>query len=258
MAFNLLITMDIPKIKSMKGKEAITVLTCYDYSTARILEETGINIILVGDSLGNVVLGYETTQEVTVNDMVSHTGAVRRGAITSFIVTDMPYKSDENAEIAVKNANLLMDNGADAVKVEGKPEICKALISAGIPVMGHIGYLPQSADKPAVHKDFNLLLIQAEALQNAGCFAIVLEMVTSDIAKKITDFLTIPTIGIGAGPYCDGQVLVINDILGMFEDFKPKFVKRYASINDDIRKAVKAYKKDVKTGEFPGDEYSFG
>ena len=250
--------MDIPKIKSMKGKEAITVLTCYSYPMARILEEMGIDIILVGDSLGNVVLGYETTQEVTVNDMVRHTGAVRRGAITSFIVADMPYKSDENAEIAVKNANLLMDNGADAVKVEGKPEICKAIISTGIPVMGHIGYLPQSASKPEVHKDFNSLLMQAEALQNVGCFAIVLEMVTSDVAKKITDFLTIPTIGIGAGPYCDGQVLVINDILGMYEDFKPKFVKRYAHINDDIRKVVKAYKKEVKNGEFPGEEYSFG
>lgn len=249
--------MDIQKIKSMKGKEAITVLTCYGYPMARVLEEMGIDIILVGDSLGNVVLGYDTTKEVTVNDMVRHTGAVRRGAVSGFIVSDMPYKSDESVEMAVKNANLLMDNGADAVKVEGKPDICKALVSAGIAVMGHIGHLPQTAEKPVVHKDFNELFKQAEALQNAGCFAIVLEMVQSDIAKKITDFLTIPTIGIGAGPYCDGQVLVINDILGMYDNFKPKFVKRYAHINDDIRRAVKAYKKDVKTGEFPGEKYSF-
>jgi len=249
--------MDTLKIKSMKGQEAIVVLTCYGYPMARILEEMGIDMILVGDSLGNVVLGYETTKEVTVNDMVRHTGAVRRGAITSFIVADMPYKSDESKEMAVKNANLLMDNGADAVKVEGKPEICKVLVSSGIAVMGHIGHLPQTAEKPIVHKDRDKLLQEAKALEEAGCFAVVLEMVQTDVAKEITDSLKIPTIGIGAGPYCDGQVLVINDMLGMYEDFKPKFVKRYAHINDEIRKAVKAYKKEVRKGEFPGEEYSF-
>ncbi len=249
--------MDTVKIKSMKGKEAIVMLTCYDYNTAKILEEYGIDIVLVGDSLGNVVLGYETTKDVTMNDMIRHTGAVRRGGVTSFIVTDMPYKSDETKELAIKNANLLIDAGADAVKMEGKPDICRALVQNGIAVIGHIGHLPQTAEKPVVHKDFKELLMQAEVLQNAGVFAIVLEMVQSDVAKKITDFLSIPTIGIGAGPYCDGQVLVINDILGMYEDFKPKFVKRYANINDGIRKAVKAYKKEVKAGEFPGEEYTF-
>jgi len=240
-------------IKAMKGKEAITVLTCYSYPMARILEELGIDMILVGDSLGNVVLGYETTREVSVNDMVRHTGAVRRGAVSSFIVADMPYQSDSSKELAVRNANLLIDAGADVVKVEGKPEICKFLVQNGIAVMGHIGHLPQTAEKPTVHKEFDSLLKEAEMLQAAGCFAIVMEMVDKEVARKLTDFLTVPTIGIGAGPYCDGQVLVINDILGMFEDFKPKFVKRYANINNDIRKAVKAYKKEVKSGEFPGD-----
>jgi len=249
--------MDVGKIKSMKGKEAITVLTCYGYPMARVLEETGIDIILVGDSLGNVVLGYDSTKEVTMQDMVRHTGAVRRGAVSSFIVADMPYKSDENSEMAVKNANLLLDAGADCVKVEGKPDVVKALVANRIPVMGHIGHLPQTAEKPIVHKDFDELLKKAEMLQNAGAFAIVLEMVSSDVAKKVTDFLDIPTIGIGAGSYCDGQVLVINDMLGMYEDFKPKFVKRYAHINDEIRKAVKSYKKEVKAGEFPGDEFGF-
>jgi len=249
--------MTTAQIKSMKGNEAITVLTCYGYPMAKVLEEVGIDIILVGDSLGNVVLGYESTKDVTIQDMVRHTGAVRRGAVSSFIVADMPYKSDETSEIAVRNANLLMDNGADAVKVEGKPEIVKVLVANGIAVMGHIGHLPQTAEKPVVHKDFSELLKQAEMLQNAGAFAIVLEMVQNDVARKITDFLNIPTIGIGAGPYCDGQVLVINDMLGMYDDFKPKFVKRYAEINKDIRKAVSSYKKDVKKKEFPGEEFGF-
>ncbi len=248
--------MDIMKIKSMKGKEAIVVLTCYDYSTAKILEEEGVDIILVGDSLGNVVLGYDSTQEVTMNDMIRHTGAVRRGAVSSFIVSDMPYKSDDTTDLAVKNANMLIDAGADAVKVEGKPNIVRALVQNEIAVMGHIGHLPQTK-KPMVHRDFKELLTEAEALQNSGAFAVVLEMVQSEISQKLTDFLDIPTIGIGAGAYCDGQVLVINDILGMFEDFKPRFVKRYAKINDEIRKSVRAYKKDVRKGEFPDEEHSF-
>ncbi len=250
--------MNTLKIKSMKGKEAITVLTCYGYPMAKILEEVGIDIILVGDSLGNVVLGYDSTREVAMNDMVRHVGAVRRGAVSSFIVADMPYKSDRTMELAVENANLLVDAGADAVKVEGKPEICKALVQNGMAVIGHIGHLPQTAEKPFVHKDKDKLLQEAKALEEAGCFAVVLEMVQKDIAKEITDVLKIPTIGIGAGPYCDGQVLVINDMLGMYEDFKPKFVKRYATINDEIRKAVKLYKKEVRSGEFPGEEYGFG
>ena len=245
----------------MKGKEAIAVLTCYDYNTAKLLEEIGIDIILVGDSLGNVVLGYGSTKDVSMEDMIRHTGAVRRGAISSFIVADMPYKSDENAELAIKNAHELMEAGAEAVKVEGKPEICKALVRNGIPVMGHVGLLPQTAQEYKVrgrdNKEGEEIFKMAVDLEKAGCFAVVLESIPISLAKRITDYLEIPTIGIGAGPYCDGQVLVINDILGMFEDFKPKFVKRYANINDTIRKAVKGYKKEVKSGEFPSEEYSF-
>ena len=249
--------MNPEKIKSMKGRERITVLTCYSYPTAKILEEAQIDIILVGDSLGNVVLGYESTREVTMADMISHVGAVRRGAVTSFIVADMPYRSDETEGIAIKNADLLLDAGANAVKIEGKPEICKSLVENNIPVMGHVGHLPQTASKPMVHKEKDKLLEQALSLEKAGVFAIVLEMVQTDVAKEITEKLKIPTIGIGAGPYCDGQVLVINDMLGMYDDFKPKFVKRYANINDEIRKAVKQYKKEVKSGEFPSEGYSF-
>ena len=243
--------MHTSQIRAMKGKEAITVLTCYDYNTAQLLEEIGIDLILVGDSLGNVVLGFDSTQEVTMQDMIRHTGAVRRGAVSSFIVSDMPYKSDIDKEAALKNAQLLVDNGADAVKVEGKPEICKYLVENGVAVMGHIGYLPQTDGKPSVKKDFVNLLKQAEALQAAGVFALVMELVDKDTARKLTGVLEIPTIGIGSGPNCDGQVLVINDILGTFEDFKPKFARQYVNVNDLIRKGVKAFKKEVKAGDFP-------
>ena len=249
------------QIKSMKGQEAIVVLTCYDYSTAKLLEEAGIDIVLVGDSLGNVILGYESTREVTMEDMVRHTGAVRRGAVSTFIVTDMPYKSDETSEKALKNANLLTEAGADAVKVEGKPEICKFLVQNGIAVMGHVGLLPQTAENYKVKgkdiEEAKEIVKQALELNNAGCFAIVLESIPLDLAKRITEAVKVPTIGIGAGPYCDGQVLVINDMLGLFQDFKPKFVKKYANLADEIKKAVKQYKKEVKSGHFPGEEYSF-
>jgi len=249
--------MDTLKIKSMKGKEAIVVLTCYGYPMAKILEEAGIDIILVGDSLGNVVLGYDTTREVIMEDMIRHTGAVRRGAATSFIVADMPYKADETADLAIRNANLLVDAGSDAVKIEGKPEICKALVKEDIAVMGHIGHLPQTAEKPVVHKDVDKLVKEAKALEEAGAFSVVLEMVQTDVAKKVTESINIPTIGIGAGSYCDGQVLVINDMLGLFDKFKPKFVKRYANLSEEAKKAVKEYIFEVKEGKFPSEEYSF-
>lgn len=243
--------MTLQRIKSMKGKEKITVLTAYDYSFARILEEVGIDIILVGDSLGNVVLGYDSTKEVTIMDMIRHTGAVRRGAISAFIVTDMPYKSDETVEKALENARLLLEAGAEAVKIEGKPDIVKSLVQNGIAVMGHIGHLPQTAEKPVIHKDFDALVKEAKALEEAGAFAIVLELVEPQVAKRLTDYLDVPTIGIGAGPNCDGQVLVINDMLGLFDKFKPKFVKEYANLTEEAKKAVKAYKKEVKKGIFP-------
>jgi len=249
--------MNIDEIRHAKGREKITVLTAYGYAFAGILEEVGIDIILVGDSLGNVVLGFDSTQEVTMQDMIRHTGAVRRGALSSFIVADMPYKSDETAEKTITNANLLLAAGADAVKIEGKPDIVKALVKRGIAVMGHIGYLPQTADKPMVNRDFDALQKEAKAVQEAGAFAVVLELVQSDVAQRITDYLDIPTIGIGAGPNCDGQVLVINDMLGLFDKFTPKFVKKYANLAEEAKKAVKAYQKEVKKGQFPDEAHSF-
>ncbi len=247
----------INKIKSMKGKEPIVMLTCYDYTTAKVLEKLKIDIILVGDSLGNVVLGYNNTRYVTMHDMVRHTSAVRRGAPKSFIVADMPYNSDTNKELAIKNATILIKSGADAVKIEGKPAICKALVESRINVMGHVGHLPQTAGKPIVHRDKDKLLEDSRRLEKAGVFAIVLEMVQMDIAKNITETLKIPTIGIGAGPYCDGQVLVTPDLLGIYDDFKPSFVKRYANINNEIKRAIEKYKEEVKNRIFPSKEYSF-
>ncbi|MBW2981040.1 3-methyl-2-oxobutanoate hydroxymethyltransferase [Candidatus Woesearchaeota archaeon] len=250
----------IGNMKSTKGKEKITVLTAYDYSAARIIDEAGVDIILVGDSLGNVVLGYESTKEVTMEDMLRHTGAVARGAKDCLIVADMPYNSDETMGLAVKNAKLLIKAGAHAVKIEGKPEIAEALVKENIIVMGHVGLLPQTAEEMKVQgkdeESAGNILNDAIALEKAGCFAIVLECVPEDLAKKITETVKIPTIGIGSGPYCDGQVLVSNDMLGLF-DKTPKFVRKYANLKDEIKKAVEEYCKDVKEGNFPSDKECF-
>ncbi len=247
------------EIMTIKTKEPLTVLTAYDANIAGILEEIGIDIILVGDSLGNVVLGYNSTKEVTMQDMIRHTEAVRRGAKNSFVVADMPYESDANEKLAIKNAHLLIGAGANAVKIEGKPKICKFLVKNRINVMAHVGLLPQTAKdfkiKGRDDKEAKEIFELALELKKAGCFSIVLELIPVNLARKITNALKIPTIGIGAGPYCDGQVLVINDVLGMYD--KPKFVKRYAALNDEIRKAVREYKKDVKKGKFPGEQHSF-
>ena len=241
------------EIKSIKNREKIAVLTCYDYFTAKILDSVGIDIILVGDSLANVILGYETTRDVTMNEMKIFTEAVARGAKNSFIVGDMPYLSDRNKEEAVKNAKIFVQSGANAVKIEGnKEEIIKAIIKEGIPVMGHLGLLPQTAkkfemqgkDKEAADK----LVKDAKALESYGCFCIVLECVVPELAEKITQNVNIPTIGIGSGKDCDGQVLVINDILGLC-DKSPSFAKKYTDLGKEIRKAVESYNKDVKAGE---------
>lgn len=249
------------KIKYMKGNEKISMLTAYDYCTARIVDESGIDIVLIGDSLGMVVLGYGTTQKVTMQDMIRHTGAVARGIKNAHVVGDMPYRSYDNEEDAVKNAKLLIEAGADSVKTEKKPEIAKALIENGIDVMGHVGLTPQSiTDFKVQGKDEEAakqLKEEAIALEKAGCYALILECIPMQLAKEITEIVKIPTIGIGAGPYCDGQVLVSSDMLGLFTDFKPKFVKRYAEISSEIKKAIENYKKDVKEEKFPTDEYSF-
>lgn len=250
----------IGNMRSSKGKAKITVLTAYGYSIARAIDEAGVDIILVGDSLGNVVLGYESTRDVTMEDMLRHTGAVGRGAKNCLIVADMPYKSDETMGLAVKNAKLLMKAGAHAVKVEGKPEIVEALVKEDILVMGHTGLLPQTAEQMNVQgrteKEAKRILDEAVALEKAGCFAVVLECISSALAKRITETVKIPTIGIGSGPDCDGQVLVSNDMLGLF-DKVPKFVRKYANLHDDIKNAVRAYIKDVNGRTFPSDKESF-
>ncbi|MBS3131596.1 3-methyl-2-oxobutanoate hydroxymethyltransferase [Candidatus Woesearchaeota archaeon] len=249
------------QIKSMKGKGRIAMLTAYDYSTAKVMDEAGIEIVLVGDSLGMVVLGYDTTQKVTMNDMVRHTGAVSRGIKKSHVVADLPYGSYGNKEDAARNAKLLIEAGADSVKTEKMPEVTKAIIDAGIPVMGHIGLTPQTITNFRVQgKDeeaANSILEQAKELERAGCYSLILECIPRDLAKKITETVKIPTIGIGAGIDCDGQVLVTPDMLGLFTDFKPKFVKHYAHLSENIKQAVDEYKQEVKERKFPDDAHSF-
>lgn len=251
----------IDKIKSMKGKEKISMLTAYDYCTAKTEDEAGIDIILVGDSLGMVVLGYENTLSVTMNDMIRHIGAVSRGASNALIVGDMPANSYSDNKTALLNAKLFLKTGADTIKIENKPEIAKFLVENKIDVMGHIGLTPQTAtefkvqgkDEEAANKLINL----AKQLEEAGCYSIVLECVPIPLAKKITESISIPTIGIGAGPYCDGQVLVSNDMLGLYDKFSPKFVKKYADLGKEMKNAFENYIKDVKEKNFPKDEHSF-
>ena len=208
-------------IVAMKGKEKITMLTCYDYSFASLMDGM-VDILLVGDSLGNVILGYDTTQKVTMEDMFRHTAAVSRGAKNTLIVGDLPYQSYETKEDAAKNGRLLLKAGAHAVKPENKPEIAAALVREGIPVMGHIGLLPQTAEKYTVQgrdeKAAQQLIKDAKALENAGAFSLVIESVPSALAREITEMVSIPTIGIGAGPSCDGQVVVSYDLLGIFNN----------------------------------------
>jgi len=251
----------ISKIKSMKGKEKITVLTAYDYFTAKMLDEAGIDIILVGDSLGMVVLGYENTLSVTVDDMMRHTGAVARGTKNALIAADMPVNSYNENKTAALNAEVFIKSGADNVKIENNPEIAKFLVENKIDVMGHIGLTPQTVtnfkvqgkDKETADKLINL----AKQLDDAGCYSLVLECIPMHLAKKITESISIPTIGIGAGPYCDGQVLVVNDILGLYDKFSPKFVKKYADLGNEMKRAFDDYIKDVREGNFPKDEHSF-
>ncbi|PKM42568.1 MAG: 3-methyl-2-oxobutanoate hydroxymethyltransferase [Firmicutes bacterium HGW-Firmicutes-8] len=258
------------KLKEMKTRgEKITVLTCYDYSKAILLEKAGIDVLLVGDSLGMVLLGYDSTIPVTMEDMIIHTKAVSRGTKNALLVADMPFMSYQiSTGESVKNAGrFLQEAGANAVKLEGGREIAptvQAIIAAGIPVMGHLGLTPQSVNKLGGYrvqgKDeaaARIILNNALALQDAGVFAIVLECVPAALAKMVTKRLEVPTIGIGAGVDCDGQVLVIHDLLGLYSDISPKFVKRYASLHNTILEAVSQYKSDVKEGNFPGPEHSF-
>ena len=246
-------------IREMQGNEKIAMLTCYDYSFAKAIGGRA-DILLVGDSLGNVVLGYPKTRNVLMEDMLRHVGAVRRGAPEAFIVGDLPFGAYENEKDALGNARRLLEAGADAVKPEGKPEIVRALAKAGIPVMAHLGLLPQTAEKFGVvgrGEEGEKLLKESKEMEQAGAFSLVLETVPASLAKKVTQSISIPTIGIGAGKDTDGQVLVLYDLLGLFEDFKPKFVRKYARLANVVRQAVVEYSIDVKKGNFPSREESF-
>lgn len=249
-----------------RKSEKITMLTCYDYIMAKLISYQDIDMLLVGDSLGNVKLGYENTLPVTIDDMIYHTKSVKRGNAGSLLVTDMPFMSYEsNIEESVKNAGrIIKEGGAEAVKIEGGVEIeeqVKAIVNAKIPVVGHLGLTPQAINKfggfkvqGRTQEAHDKLISDAKAIENAGAFAITLEAIPEHLAKEVTEILNIPTIGIGAGRYCDGQVLVVDDMIGMFDDFTPKFVKKYANVSQIIKTAVKEYIEEVKEGKFPKEE----
>ncbi len=247
----------------------ITMVTCYDYTFARLVEQADIDVILVGDSMGNVIQGQETTLPVTVDDIIYHTRAVMRGNQSAHVVADLPFMSYQaGLDEAMRNAGrLLKEGGAQAVKVEGGrsiAELVARLSAAGVPVVGHLGFTPQSVHKFGGYRvqgrgedAGDALLADAQALQDAGAYMVVLEMVPRDVAARVTQALSIPTIGIGAGNATDGQVLVIQDLLGMNKSFKPKFVKNFADLDDTITEALSAYRDEVRRRSFPGDEHSF-
>lgn len=260
----------VKEILELKNKRKITMLTAYDYPIASLVDRAGIDMILVGDSLANVVLGLDSTTKVGMTEMLHHAKAVARAVKNSLVIGDMPYESYQvNPQESVKNARRFIDEaGCQAIKLEWFDqclEVTKEIIQAGIPVMGHIGLTPQTADKlggfKVQGKDADAarrLIEEAQELEALGCFAIVLECVPDRIAGIITQKLKIPTIGIGAGINCDGQVLVINDMLGLFERYTPKFVKKYLNLSPLILKAVEEYKEEVLQQKFPAPEHSFG
>ena len=252
----------------MKNSKKITVITAYDYTIANLCDKAGVDILLVGDSAGMVMLGYENTIPVTMEQMCLFTEAVSRGRQNALVVADMPFMSYQSSKSqAIENAGRLIKSGADAVKLEGGAEIkdtVHAIVEIGIPVMGHIGFQPQTTTLQegykvqAKTKDSALRLIEAaKALEEGGAFSIALEMVTKEVSKMISSSIRIPTIGIGSGPDCDGQVLVVHDVLGLYEKIKPKFAKRYLELSSDIVKALESYKNDVVSGKFPGSEHCF-
>ena len=252
----------IKDITEMKGKEKITVLTGYDSTMVTLCEQ--VDVILVGDSAGMVMLGYDNTTLVTMDDMIRFTTAAKNARKNSLIVSDLPINSYKNEKDAITNSLKLIQAGADAVKLEGGKEVAeiiRAITESKIPVMGHLGLLPQTAEKYTVQgktRENAIQLIEdAKIITESGVFTIVLEMVTSQVAKIITEKITVPTIGIGSGKDCDGQVLVVHDMLGLFEKIKPKFAKRYLSLSEEIRNAVKSYVTDVKKGNFPTNKNEF-
>ena len=251
------------------SNEKIAMLTAYDYSTAQVLDKAEIDGILVGDSLAMVALGYENTYNITIDEMLIFIKAVARGAKNSFIIGDMPFMSyNLSVEQGLENAGKMIKAGANAVKLEGCNEhileLVKRCVESGIPVLGHLGFTPQLMNTIGGHKiqgktanNIELILDSAKKLEEAGCFGIVLELMPADSAKYITENLKIPTIGIGGGKYCSGQIVVTDDIIGKFTDFTPKFIKKYANVHDVVLSGVNAYKTEVKEGTFPSEKESF-
>lgn len=256
-------------LKAKQNGEKLSMVTAYDYSAAKLVSEAGVNSILVGDSLGNVILGYEDTLSVTMEDMIHHAKAVAKGAKDCLLVVDMPFLSYQvSVEKAVENAGRLMKEGrANAVKLEGGKSVCpqiKAITEAGIPVMAHLGLTPQSVNAFGGYKvqgktqqAAENLIQDALAVQEAGAFSVVLECVPAKLAKLISEILNIPTIGIGAGPDCDGQVLVFHDMLGMFSDYIPKFVRHFAEVGEIMKTAFQEYDKAVKDSSFPEEQHCY-
>ena len=260
----------VPGIMAMKEQDKkITMLTAYDTPFARILDQTGVDILLVGDSVGSVVAGYPNTLPVTIDEMIYHTRAVVRGVERSLVVIDMPFMSYQiNIEDAKRNAGrMIKESGAEAVKLEGgvnMKETIEAIVAIDIPVMGHIGLTPQSVHQMGgfkvqgkVEEQKQKIIADAVAVEEAGAFSVVLECIPTELAQEITEQLSIPTIGIGAGVHCDGQVLVIHDLLGLLGDFRPKFVKSYVDLRAVISQAVEEFMQEVKKGAFPTEKHSF-
>lgn len=257
------------KIRAMKGRQKIACLTAYDCATARLIDRAGVPLILVGDSLAMTMLGYDTTLPVTVDQMLHHTAAVARGVTSALVVADMPFLSFQvSVGEAIANAGrFLKEAGADAVKIEGgriRAETVRGLVANGIPVLGHVGMTPQSVHAFGGFKvqgrhnaDAQAVLDDARALDEAGVFGIVVECVPAALAAEITAAVAVPTIGIGAGAACDGQVLVTHDLLGIHTGVAPRFVRRYAEVGDTMLRAFEAYRHDVEAGVFPGPEHSF-
>lgn len=258
----------VEDIMRMKGGK-ITVVTSYDYPTSLLADKAGIDIILVGDTCGMVVLGYDSTVPITMDEMIHHCKAVKRGVKHALIVGDMPFMSfNVSKQNAIRNAGrFVKEGGCDAVKLEGGmivKDTIGAIVGAGIPVMGHVGLTPQTATLWSGYKvqgkkatQAMKVIQEAEALEGSGVFSIVLESLTTEVARVITDRVRVPTIGIGAGPNCDGQVLVLHDLLGLFDRFTPKFVKRYANLADVITKALGSYIEEVQKGVFPADQHCY-
>jgi len=257
-------------LQRMKASgEKISMLTAYDFSFAKIIDSAGIDVILVGDSASNVMAGHETTLPITLDQMIYHASAVIRGISRCLVVVDLPFGSyQSNSEIALASAiRIMKETGAHAVKLEGGEEVLdsiKSIVSAGVPVMGHLGLTPQSIYKFGTYNvrakeenEANKLRRDALLLQEVGCFAVVLEKIPALLAKEVSESLSIPTIGIGAGKYCDGQVLVMHDMLGINTEFKPRFLRQYSNLYEQVTSAVKNYIKDVKKKDFPGDSEQY-